>query len=146
MIDLLLRASVQFLTLWTILDELLSLCLDLDFFFFAWNQVLNIQYQTTVSSLFSGTTCLYFLQTCHNNVTIYFWTTSKPLFFYICYCYQIPQKKCWLFYYCQYHLFVFPLQSLKDVQQELVKLVDMKISTMKAKTGNKEPTIDESIC
>lgn len=35
---------------------------------------------------------------------------------------------------------------LKDVQQELVKLVDIKISTMKAKTGNKEPTIDESIC
>lgn len=34
----------------------------------------------------------------------------------------------------------------KDVQQELVKLVDIKISTMKAKTGNKEPTIDESMC
>lgn len=35
---------------------------------------------------------------------------------------------------------------LKDVQQELVKLVDIKISTMKAKRSNKEPTIDESMC
>lgn len=34
---------------------------------------------------------------------------------------------------------------LKDVQQELVKL-DIKISTMKSKRGNKEPTIYESIC
>lgn len=81
LIDLLLRASVQSLTLWTILDELLSPCLDLEIF--AWNQVLNIQHQRTVSSLFLGTTCLLFSTNLSLQLNVLL-EYPKPLCFCIC--------------------------------------------------------------
>lgn len=74
--------------------------------------------------------------------------------------FRLPQNNCSFTYVIvtKYHkMLVILLLSispfcvstsilLKDVQQELVKLVDIKISTMKAKRSNKEPTIDESMC